>query len=120
MKTIRIESRGIAPLIKEHAHIKKVTIFTPKTGAISSSQTTSFYTNETTLLTTKFVNIKTIDDRHLCINSDHIIFIEFGKLIELQNGFGYFLSDKEASEYEVIDKGNYGYTQPDIKLKNKE
>ena len=37
MKTIRIESRGIAPLIKEHTHIKKVTIFTPKTGAISSN-----------------------------------------------------------------------------------
>ena len=116
MKTIRIESRGVAPVIKEHINIKKVTIFTPRTGAISESQTTSFYTSQTINLNTKFVSIKTIDGKQLCINSVHIIFIEFGKLIELQNGFGYFLSEKEACEYEVIDKGNYGYTQPDIQL----
>ena len=112
MKKIRIEKKVMDGLkITEHNDVKKITVFMPKTGAISDNQTISFFTIPRLNLSLKFIDIKTIDEKLICINSDHIILIEVGRLIELQNGFLFFLSENE--DYEVIEQDNYGWTRPD-------
>lgn len=115
MRTIRVDYKVMSELkIIEHNDVKKITVFMPKTGAMSSEQTTSFYTNQRLNLSLRFVDVKTINDRQLGINSDHIILIEVGRLIELQNGFLFFLRENEG--YEIIPQGNYGYTTPDSQI----
>ena len=115
MKTIRIESKVMDTLrVTEHNDVKKIKIYMPKTGAISDNQTISFYTNQRFDLSLRFINVKTIDDKQLCINSDHIILIEEGRLIVLQNGFAFFISKEE--EYKIIEKGDYGYTLPNTQI----
>ena len=115
MKTIRVDHKVMDELkITEHNDVKKITVFMPKTGAMSSEQTTSFYTNQRLNLSLRFVDVKTINDRQLGINLDHIILIEVGRLIELQNGFLFFLRENEG--YEIIPQGNYGYTTPDSQI----
>jgi hypothetical protein len=115
MRTIRVEHKIMDELkITEHNDVKKITVYMPKTSAISSEQTTSFYTSQRLNLSTRFVDVKTINDRQVGINSDHIILIEFGRLIELQNGFLFFLRENEG--YEIIHQGNYGYTMPDSQI----
>lgn len=115
MKEIRVESKVMDILkVTEHDDVKKITIFMPKTGAISSDQTISFYTNQSLNLNLDFIDIKTIDNKQLSINSDHIILIEYGRLIELQNGFAFFMSKEEG--YKIMAQGNYGYTLPDTQI----
>ena len=115
MKTIRVDHKVMDELkITEHNDVKKITVFMPKTGAISSDQTTSLFTNQRLNLSLRFVDVKTINDRQIAINSDHIILIELGRLIELQNGFLFFLRENEG--YEIIPQGNYGYTTPDSQI----
>lgn len=115
MKAIRVDYKVMSELkITEHNDVKKITVFMPKTGAISDNQTTSFYTSQRLNLSTRFVDVKTIDDKQIAINSDHIILIEVGRLIELQNGFLFFLRENEG--YEIIPQGNYGYTMPDSQI----
>lgn len=116
MKQIRVESKVMDILkVIEHNDVKKITIFMPKTGAISSNQTISFYTDQSLNLNLDFIDIKTIDDKHLSINSDHIILIEYGRLIELQNGFAFFMRKEEG--YEITAEGNHGYTtSPDTQI----
>ena len=115
MRTIRVDYKVMDELkITEHNDVKKITVFMPKTGAMSSDQTTSFYTNQRLNLNLRFVDVKTINDRQLGINLDHIILIEVGRLIELQNGFLFFLRENEG--HVIIPQGNYGYTTPDSQI----
>ena len=115
MRTIRVDHKVMDELkITEHNDVKKITVYMPKTSAMSSEQTTNFYTSQRLNLSTRFVDVKTINDRQIGINSDHIILIEFGRLIELQNGFLFFLRENEG--YEIIPQGNYGYTMPDSQI----
>lgn len=110
MKTIRVDKFGFE--VAEHKQITKVTVHMPSTGAISGSQTTDLFTTEELKLSNgiKFIGLNTFQGERVVVNSDYIIMLELGKLVEVDNKLFFFLSENE--EYEVIPKGDYGYSRP--------
>jgi hypothetical protein len=112
MRVIRVESKVMENLkVNEHNNVSKITIFMPVTGITSQNQTDIFFTKQNLNLDSNFMSIKTINKRDLVINTNHVILVERGRLIELQNGFVFFI--RENQEYEIKDKENYGYSSPD-------
>ena len=117
MKTIR--TKNGASVQRCHKQITKITVFMPKTGAISSAQTHGFYASldNNSLRDTehrKFLKVETIQNETLMLNTAHIIAFEFGEVIELTNGLCYFV--KVDEEIHVIDQGDYGTTQADFQI----
>ena len=118
MKTINIP-KG-ASLRKEHKRIYKITVFMPKTGAISSDQTQNFCANlESNLFRdaqiSKFVRVETICNKILMLNTAHIIAIELVDVVELTNGCCFFL--KLDEEYNIVEKSGYdGTTRVDFQI----
>lgn len=117
MKTIH--TKNGASLKREHKNISRIVVFMPRTGAISATQTTSFYANlEADFFmdaqNNKFVGVQTIKNEMLMLNTAHIIAIELGDVIELTDGCCYFV--KVDEEVNIKDQGNYGTTQADFQI----
>lgn len=117
MKTIRTKNGASLKMIRER--ISKITVFMPKTGAISSAQTHSFFADlESNFFRdaqiSKFVKVETIQNETLMLNTAHIICIELGDVVVLTNGLCYFV--KVDEEINVIDQGDYGTTQADFQI----
>ena len=110
MRKIRVKE--IRFKVSEHKGISKITVHMPSTGAMSGSQTTSLYTTDELRLNhgIKFVGLDTFQGERVVVNADYIIMVEFGKLVEVDNGYFFFVSDNE--EYEVINRGDYGHSVP--------
>lgn len=110
MKAIRIKEIGFK--VTEHKGINKITVHMPSTGAMSASQTTSLYTSDVLRLNDgiKFTPFNTFQGEVVVVNTNYIIMVEFGKLVEVDNGYFFFVSDNE--EYEVIHRGDYGHSVP--------
>ena len=100
MRTIRIKEIGFK--VTEHKGINKITVYMASTGAISASQTTSLYTSDDLRLNDgiKFTRLSTFQGEVVVVNADYIIMVEFGKLVEVDNGYFFFVSDNE--KYEVF------------------
>ena len=110
MRTIRVKEINFK--VTEHKGINKITVHIPSTGAISGKQTTSIYTSDELNLNNgiKFLPFNTLQGEIVVVNTDYIIMVEQGKLVEVDNGYLFFVSDNE--EYEVIHQGNYGHSVP--------
>jgi hypothetical protein len=109
MRTIRVKEIGFK--VTEHKGINKITVHMPSTGVMSGSQTTSLYTSEPLQFQQiKFTTINTFQGEVVVVNTDYIIMVEFGKLVEVDNGYFFFVSDNE--KYEVINRGDYGHSVP--------
>lgn len=107
MRTIRVKEINFK--VTEHKGINKITVHMPSTGAISGKQTTSIYTSDELNLNNgiKFLPFNTFQGEVVVVNTDYIIMVEQGKLVEVDGKNFYFVKE----EYEVITQGNYGTTQ---------
>ena len=118
MKTIHIRKGASLKMIRER--ISKITVFMPKTGAISSDQTRSFYTDlESNFFRdaqiSKFVRVETICNETLMLNTAHIICIELGDVVVLNDGCCFFLKLNE--EFTIVEKsGQDGTTRVDFQI----
>ena len=113
MKTIRIDKLSFD--VVEHKAIKQITLHMPSNGAISGNQTINHYTTDELILNNgmKFITFNTFQGETITINIDYIIMVEYGKLVDVDNKWFFFVSENE--NYEVITKGNYGWTTPSFR-----
>ena len=125
MKTIHIRKGASLKMIRER--ISKITVFMPKTGSISSDQTHSFYADLTRSATdlesnffrdaqiSKFVRVETICNETLMLNTAHIICIELGDVVVLNDGCCFFLKLNE--EFTIVEQsGQDGTTRVDFQI----
>jgi hypothetical protein len=110
MRTIRVDKLSFD--VAEHKAIKEITLHMPSMGSISGNQTINHYTTDELILNSgmKFITFNTFQGETITINIDYIIMVEYGKLVDVDNELFFFVSENE--NYEVITKGNYGYTGP--------
>lgn len=113
MKTIRIDKFSFE--VAEHKGIKEITLHMPSTSSMSESQTINHYTTDDLTLNNgmKFITFNTFQGEKVTINIDYVIMVEYGKLVDVDNKWFFFVSENE--NYEVIPKGNYGWTTPSFR-----
>jgi hypothetical protein len=113
MKTIRVDKFSFE--VAEHKGIQKITLHMPMTSAMSESQTINHFTTDELILNNgiKFITFNTFQGKTVTINIDYVIMVEYGKLVDVDNKEFFFVSENE--NYEVIPKGNYGWTRPNFR-----